>query len=49
MSLYDVVLFLMWTLAAWGAGYYFGYDRKCREIRAKKIVDSLEVVDEKRN
>ena len=44
MNLYDILLFLMWTIAVWGSGYYFGYDNKAREIAAKEIVDSLGVV-----
>lgn len=44
MSLYDIVLFLMWTLAWWGMGYYAGYNKKCREISAEKVIDSLEDV-----
>lgn len=44
MTLYQIIIVLGLVCSAWGAGYYFGYDNKEREISAKEIIDSLEPV-----
>ena len=49
LTLFQIFMFTAWTLAAFGFGYYFGYDRKCREIKAKEVVDNLEVVKSMEN
>ena len=47
MTLYGIIGFIAWTLSIFGFGYYFGHDRKCREIKAEEVADSL--LEEKGN
>lgn len=41
IDLLDVTCFVVWSLCLYGIAYYFGYDKKCREIKAKEAVDSM--------
>jgi hypothetical protein len=44
ITLYEALIFTAWTLSIFGAGYYFGMDRRDREAKAKEVIDSLEDV-----
>ena len=45
LTLFEIIIFTARTLSAFGASYYFGMDRRDREVKAKEAVDNLEVVE----
>ena len=40
------IIYYAGFLMAMRIGFLWGYSRKCREVEAKKVVDSLEVVED---